>query len=707
MTADPSPRRARRRTRIAEARAHRDPWLLLVAATPLVGIALVTDGRPLLRASMVLAAVLLVLTTIVYLSFSRLRDAAVELVIESGIGTAAVVFLAWGLGIPGAANGSVIRPPVVVAFSAAVLALASIVGLAWLSSIDRAARRATLWFLFATTAALGAAAMAVARNAATAGAVPGVDIDTFLLVAIVGATGAIAYPDRRTLQIPALDLARGHTARRAAATLGAVLVGPLLLVIPLAADTLSLPVVALVSVLLTALTAAHVYRLLNRWGALEHDVAHDALTGLPNRQHFNTRLALALERARTTERELAVLFIDLDDFKQVNDNYGHSAGNALLSKVAARLRSVVGDGVTVARLSGDEFAVLVPVLETIASTGEMTRRILDAFATPFDVGRRQLRVAPSIGAAQYPRDGLDAATLLDHADAAMYRQKARRRIAQSIQAGRPTLGDAPIDVDLALRRAISDDRLVLLYQPKVDLTSGRVTGVEALLRWRHPDGGLMLPDEFLPLAEENGMMPTLAEWVLIEACAQAKRWLDARIGAIRVAVNISSSQLRSGRLPDLVERVLRFTKLPPELLELEVSERATRQDHSLAVDLAAIRAMGVRCVIDDFGGGSLDYLEQYEFDALELDRRHVHSLGPDGGRVLSAALAVGRALGVEIVVEGIETSAQLEFVRAAGGDVVQGYLLGHPATAQDIEPMLTVPVLSPRRDLGEDSAQVS
>jgi diguanylate cyclase (GGDEF)-like protein len=707
MTADPSTRRARRRTRIAGARAHRDPWLLLVGATPLIGIALVTDGRPLVRASMVLVAVVLVLTTVVCLSVSRLRAAAVELVIESGIGTAAVVFLGWGLGLPGGADGSSIRLAVIVAFVAAVLALGSIVGLAWLASIDRAARRATLWFLFVTSASLGAAALAIARNAAAARSVPGVDIDACLLVAIVGATGAIAYPDRRSLQIPALDLARGHTARRAAATLGAVLVGPLLLVIPLAADTLSLPMVALVSVLLTALTAAHVYRLLNRWGALEHDVTHDALTGLPNRQHFNGRLALALERARSTERELAVLFIDLDDFKQVNDNYGHSAGNALLTKVAARLRSVVGDDVTVARLSGDEFAVLVPVLETIASAGEVTRRIVDAFAAPFDVGRLELRVAPSVGSAQYPRDGLDAPTLLDHADAAMYRQKARRRIAQAIQSGRPAHPDPSFDVDLALRRAISDDRLVLLYQPKVDLSSGRVTGVEALLRWRHPDGGLMLPDEFLPLAEENGMMPTLAEWVLIEACAQAKRWLDARVGTIRVAVNISSSQLRSGRLPDLVERVLRFTKLPPELLELEVSERATRQDHSLAVDLATIRATGVRCVIDDFGGGSLDYLEEFEFDALELDRRHVRALGPDGGRVLSAALAVGRALGVEIVVEGIETSAQLEFVRAAGGDVVQGYLLGHPGTAEEIEPMLAVPVLSPRRDLGEDAAQVS
>jgi diguanylate cyclase (GGDEF)-like protein len=497
--------------------------------------------------------------------------------------------------------------------------------------------------------------------------------------------------------MPALDLERGHVARRAAVTLGAVLVGPLLLVVPAAADSLSLPFVAAITAVLTSLAVAHVYRLLQRWGALEHDVFHDGLTGLPNRQFFNRRLHLAIEHARNDGNELAVLFLDLDHFKQVNDNLGHAAGNTLLVTVAGRLRAAADDGMTVARLGGDEFAMLVPLPHGRGATRDAKRRILEGFASPFDVGQRLIYVTPSIGVAHYPVDGLDASGLLEHADAAMYKVKTRRRATRGSDAEHTLPTEPSQDVELALRRAINDDRLVLHYQPKVDLTSGRITSVEALLRWRHPNGGLLLPQAFLPVAEENGMMASITEWVLLEACAQSRHWLDNGTADVRVAVNLLPSQLGPKRIPELVERVLRFTKLPPENLELEVNERATLLDpQALNADLAALRDLGVRCVIDDFGGaGNLDYLDRIEIDAVELDRRHVRAMTANGSKVVTAVLAMGRSLGLETLIEGVETAEQLAFVRASGAGAVQGFLLAPPASSDEIELLLSGPVIDP------------
>jgi predicted signal transduction protein with EAL and GGDEF domain len=345
----------------------------------------------------------------------------------------------------------------------------------------------------------------------------------------------------------------------------------------------------------------------------------------------------------------------------------------------------------VARLGGDEFALLVPLPRGRGLARDTISRTLETFAVPIEVARRMLYVSPSIGVAYYPADGRDASALLERADAEMYKVKTRRRAARGDQ-GATTLPLEPTqDIEVALRRAINEERLVLHYQPKVDLTTGRATGVEALLRWRHPAGGLLLPQDFLPIAEENGMMPALAEWVLLEACAQSRRWLDFNVAAVRVAVNLSPSQLKAGRVPELVERVLRFTKLPPELLELEVDERATQLHvETLRADLVALRDLGVRCVIDDFGGvGSLQYLEDLPFDAIELGRRHARAITAGGGRVVTAALAMGRALGIETVVEGVETPDQLAFLQEHGCAIAQGHLLGGPAAGDEIEHYLT------------------
>jgi diguanylate cyclase (GGDEF)-like protein len=670
-----------------------DPWLLPVAATPLLGIALVSDARAGMRAACAVTAVVLLTATVACIAYERLRGGIVEMVVESAIGTAALVFLGWGLGLSRPIGPGPGRVPALVASVSTVVALAALVSLGWLASIDRGARRIALGLLGAAVASLALGTTATAQ-AAAGGSWPHWIADVGFAGAIVVGGCAVAHPGRRHLRMPALELERGHVARRAAVTLGAVLVGPTLLVIPAAADSLSLPFVAAITVVLTSLAVAHVYRLLQRWGALEHDVFHDGLTGLPNRQFFNRRLHLAIEHAKSDDAELAVLFLDLDHFKQVNDNLGHATGNRLLVTVAARLRAAADEDMTVARLGGDEFAVLVPLPSGRGATRDAKRRIIEGFATPFDVGNRLLYITPSIGVAHYPADGLDASSLLEHADAAMYRVKTRRRATRSTQA--PLLPTEPsLDVELALRRAINDDRLVLHYQPKVELPSGRVAGVEALLRWRHPSGGLLLPDAFLPIAEENGMMPSITEWVLLEACAQSRQWLDRGAGEVRVAVNLLPSQFGPKRIPELVERVLRFTKLPPELLELEINERATLLDpDAMQQDLASLRELGVRCVIDDFGGaGNLDYLDRLEVDALELDRRHVQGIGRDGSKVVTAVLAMGRSLGIETRVEGVETAEQLAFVRASGAHAVQGYLLAPPGPSEEIEPLLLAALL--------------
>jgi EAL domain-containing protein (putative c-di-GMP-specific phosphodiesterase class I) len=249
------------------------------------------------------------------------------------------------------------------------------------------------------------------------------------------------------------------------------------------------------------------------------------------------------------------------------------------------------------------------------------------------------------------------------------------------------------DIELALRRAIQEDRLVLHYQPKVDLRTGRMVGAEAFLRWRHPSGGLMLPESFLPVAEDNAMMPALAEWVLLEACAENQRWRDAGAAPVRVSVNIAPSQLRTRRIPELVDRVLRFTRLPAELLELELSSQSLELDARILIEeVANLHELGVRCVIDDIGrAGRIEDLAQLEVDAIDLGRRHVHQIDTDGGRVAASVLALADVLGIETVAEGIESSDQLEFVRAHGCTAAQGYLLARPAVGEEIEHLIGLP----------------
>jgi diguanylate cyclase (GGDEF)-like protein len=441
--------------------------------------------------------------------------------------------------------------------------------------------------------------------------------------------------------------------------------------------------------------AGYLHMLFRRWGALEHEVHHDALTGLPNRNHFNLRLQLAMDHAHRSGGDVLVMFLDLDRFKNVNDSLGHAAGNALLTQVAVRLRDAVPHGAVVARLSGDEFAVLVTDVhdDVAASTA-----VLEEFAVPFELGRRQLYVTPSIGIAQYPADGATPSELLHHADTAMYRAKEKgRNTVEHYRKSSRANAVSRLDIETGLHRAVDEGQLRVHYQPKVS-AGHRITGVEALVRWDHPGFGLIGPTEFVPIAEESGIIAEIGEWVLLEACAQGKRWHDAAHGGIHIAVNLSPRQFQLQHVPDLVAQALRFTKLPPHLLELEITESLALHDPKLAAAaLDELRSMGVSCAIDDFGVGysGLGYIDQFAIDAVKIDRQFVKRIDAKGAPIVTAVIAMAAGLGIRAIAEGVETSEQFAFLTDHGCDELQGFYISRPATGDAVSQMLVAQAASP------------
>jgi diguanylate cyclase (GGDEF)-like protein len=520
-----------------------------------------------------------------------------------------------------------------------------------------------------------------------------------LAVTAVGLTAALmVHHDREVLCTPALANTVGGAERRALVALATLLVGPVLI----GADLLlgleaSLTFVAISTTTLSGSVALHVFRQLRRWGALQHDIHHDGLTGLPNREYFGERLERAIELARVEQHIIALLFLDLDRFKNVNDSLGHSAGNELLIEVARRLRSSIEGSATVARLSGDEFAVLVPHVRTFRHTEAIGKAILGVFAEPFKVGGREIFVTPSIGAAHYPTDGVTPSELLEHADHAMYRAKERGRnnvqlydSGPAADTGQPAK-HSRLDLESALHRALDERQLSLLYQPQIDVLHNAMTGVEALLRWDHPILGPVPPGDFIAVAEESGLIDQLGEWVLLEACTQARRWQATSGFDISVAVNPSPRQFQTQRVQDLVARVLRMTELDPRLLELELTESLAVQDsEQLKEVMAEVRAMGVRCAVDDFGMGysGLDYLGRFRFDVVKIDRSFVTRIDDTGAPIVTAVIAMAKGLGMTVVAEGVETAEQAEFLRRHGCDVMQGYFFSKPLSAMQIDQVL-------------------
>ncbi|MCC6808574.1 MAG: EAL domain-containing protein, partial [Deltaproteobacteria bacterium] len=406
---------------------------------------------------------------------------------------------------------------------------------------------------------------------------------------------------------------------------------------------------------------------------------HDALTQLPNRALFVRSLAEAIARARRRGNRLSVLFIDLDRFKNINDTLGHDAGDRLLCEMANRLRASLRETDTVARLGGDEFVVLAEDTAGALPAIQVAQRILDTVTRAHVLDGRECHVTASVGIATYPDDGLDASALLKHADIAMYRAKDKGKNAfelYSAQSNEHTV--ERLALEASLRYAVERDELVLHYQPKIELASRRVVGVEALLRWRHPELGFVPPNAFIPLAEETGLIVPIGAWVLRTACEQARRWRDAGLAGLRVAVNISARQFARVDLAESIDQALAAVGLDPDLLEVELTESMMMTNVERSLDaMTALKRRGIHIAIDDFGTGysSLGYLKRFPLDSVKIDRSFVKDLpqGPRDCALTQATIAMAHALGLKAVAEGVETAEQAAFLQRHGCDEVQGY----------------------------------
>jgi diguanylate cyclase (GGDEF)-like protein len=425
---------------------------------------------------------------------------------------------------------------------------------------------------------------------------------------------------------------------------------------------------------------------------------HDGLTGLPNSVLLNDRLESALSRARRGRRRVGVMFLDLDHFKDVNDTLGHRVGDALLKELSRRIRGALRQSDVLARISGDEFVVVLEDLPDEGAPERVARMILDEVRRPFQVEGNEIHVSGSLGLAIHPEDGADAETLLKNADAAMYHAKELGRngfrLFSAELASRRT---QRMQMETALRGALKDGELELHYQPIVEVSSGEVRQVEALLRWHDPKRGLVLPQGFIPLAEESGLGHAIGHWVLEAACRQARAWRDAGLGDITICVNLSAGQLRDSAMLADLKRTLQRTGCEPGWLQFEITETSMVRDvEGASVMLAKLRTLGVRIAIDDFGTGfsSLSHLRHLPVDALKIDKAFVADIdaarprkgeGAGGAAIVSAVIGLARGLGLHVVAEGVEKRAQLNFLTREGCDACQGYLLCPPLPASEFE----------------------
>ena len=423
---------------------------------------------------------------------------------------------------------------------------------------------------------------------------------------------------------------------------------------------------------------------------LRHLAHHDVLTKLPNRLLFMDRLEHALAR-RPDEGRVALLFLDLDRFKIINDTLGHACGDKVLYMLGERVSACVRRGDTLARISGDEFAV---VLEDVAASDAIvpvTRYILDELAKPFIVDGHELFVTASIGISISPNDGEDPNTLLKHADIAMYRAKDMgRNTYQFYSPDMSVKAFERLSLETSLRYALERKQFRLLYQPQIDVATGTIIGVEALLRWQHPDLGLVGPNDFIPILEDTGLIVSVGEWVLCHACAQAKKWQEKYNQDLRMSVNFSARQFNDDELVFIIHDCLERTRLPAHTLELEITETVIMQDKKrIGGAFEALEGMGVRFAIDDFGTGysSLSYLKRFPIDTLKIDRSFVRDVTADSddAAIVMAIIAMAKSLKLEVVAEGVETREQLDFLRTKDCTIVQGYLFHKPLQAEELD----------------------
>lgn len=422
----------------------------------------------------------------------------------------------------------------------------------------------------------------------------------------------------------------------------------------------------------------------NAESRIVYQALHDSLTGLPNRTLFHDRLAQALAQGKRHGDHLAVLFLDLDQFKVVNDTLGHAAGDRLLIEIAGRLQRSVRESDTVARVGGDEFTFLLPGIDRAEDAARTAQKILEAISRPLEIDGHLLYVTTSIGISLYPADGEEAEALLSSADIAMYRAKDLGR--NGFQLSTPAMNAksvARLSLERDLRMAIERGELSLVYQPQAGVVSGKTVGFEALLRWNHPQRGVVLPGEFIAIAEETRLILPLGDWVLRTACEQARRWQAGGGPRLRVAVNLSALQFRQRSLASTVQSTLSETGIDPDSLEIEITESAAMLNAEQTIDvLSELREMGVRISIDDFGTGhaSLSYLKQFPIDALKIDRSFVADMeaSREGLAIITAITGLAHGLGLGVIAEGVESDSQLRLLAACGCDEYQGFLLSKP-----------------------------
>jgi diguanylate cyclase (GGDEF)-like protein len=455
--------------------------------------------------------------------------------------------------------------------------------------------------------------------------------------------------------------------------------------------TLALSVIDARAMARTALMAASLQRANDE---LQRLALHDPLTKLPNRVLLEDRIEQAIAHAERGRLGCAVLFVDLDRFKIVNDSLGHFVGDELLRGVASRLQMLVRAEDTVSRLGGDEFVLLLRDIDAEAAAADVAAKALAALREPFRVHQQELYITPSIGIAMYPAHGNTAQMLITRADAAMYNvKKEGRDNARVFTPEMSTFFPERLTLANDLRRAIDRGEFELHYQPRVDLDANRTVGMEALLRWRHPKRGLVSPDQFIPLAEETGLIVPIGAWVIREACRQNKAWHDAGLPSLRVAVNISGVQFRQKDLLETIGSALRETGLPSECLEVEITESVVMQSAAEAiVTLENLSAMGVHVSIDDFGTGysSLSYLKRFPLDKLKIDRSFIRDVSNDmeDAAIVRATVALAHNLRLRVVAEGVETAEQMDFLRTLGCDEFQGYYKSRPVPPADFERVL-------------------
>jgi diguanylate cyclase (GGDEF)-like protein/PAS domain S-box-containing protein len=432
-----------------------------------------------------------------------------------------------------------------------------------------------------------------------------------------------------------------------------------------------------------------------------HAAQHDFLTGLPNRLLLNDRITQAIAFALRHEIPLAVLFLDLDGFKHINDSLGHAVGDKLLQSVAQRLVSSVRGSDTVSRQGGDEFVILLYEMKDAEGAVISATRLLAAVARPHSIAGHDLHVTASIGVSIYPDDGQDAETLIRNADTAMYQAKENGR--QSFQYFKPAMNMRAVErqsIEESLRRALERREFALHYQPKVDLSTGKISGAEALIRWTHPARGLITPAHFIPVAEDSGLILGIGAWVLREACTEAQAWADAGLPPARMAVNVSAMEFQDENfLPRLFE-ILAETRLDPSRLELELTETVLMKDAETAIStLAALRDRGVKVAIDDFGTGfsSLSYLRRFPIDVLKIDQSFVSQISNGGGdtAIVAAVIGMARSLKLRVVAEGVETLEELQFLRAQHCDEVQGYYFSRPVLPEAFGELLRAGIFPP------------